>query len=178
MDSIVTMFHECIVEKKTTLSSKKKLLTRRLEEALVLFVNLNDKTFNLEGGAFDLPGRVRVIIRMHATNFLWITKREMCHDITEGGTRVKSIGKYAFKTDMVQLREEQGMRKSGKESMYYITGWLLRAALKAAKQRDIAVREQLHVLVENASLSKVSALEKRNIPTAKVETVEQFGGLR
>ena len=177
MDSIITIVHECIVKKKTALPSKQKLLTRSLEDALVLFVNINYKSFNLEEGAFDLPGRVRGIIRLHATNFLRITKREMCHDITEGGTRVKSVVKYAFETDMVQLREEQCMRESSKESLYYITGWLLRASLKAAKQREMVVREQLHVLVENASLSKETALEKNNLPTAKVERVEQFGGL-
>ena len=40
------------------------------------------------------------------------------------------------------------------------------------------MREQLHVLVENASLSKETALKKKNLPTAKVDRVENFGGLR
>jgi len=69
------------------------------------------------------------------------------------------------------------MRKSARESLYYITGWLLRASLKAAKQREKNIREQLNVLVSKSSFSRKTALENRNLPTAKVERVENFGGL-
>jgi len=60
----------------------------------------------------------------------------MCHDITAGGTQVRLIVRYVFKTDLNQLRENGDMQQSSKEGLYYITGWLLRAALKAANRRE------------------------------------------
>lgn len=61
--------------------------------------------------------------------------------------------------------------------MYYITGWLLRASLKIAKQWARLVRGQLDWLVSKATYSREIALEDENLPTAKVEVVERFGGL-
>ena len=50
-------------------------------------------------------------------------------------------------------------------------------SLKAAKQRDTVVREQLNTLVLTLTLPKEVALSNNNVPTMKVERVEQFGVL-
>jgi len=136
VDDVVRIVHECLVAKKSSLASKQKVLTRRVEELLVLFVKSNCGEFRLEG-ALDLPGHLRDVIRLHAANFVRISKREMCHDITAGGTEVKSIVRYAFQMDMIQLRDMGQMRQSSREGLYYITGWLLRVALKGyEKERE------------------------------------------
>ena len=176
LDSIMECVHDSLVTKKSSLASKKKAITKRLEEVLVIFVDSNYKSFE-EEALYDLPGHMRGVIRLHASNFLRITKREMCHNISDGGKKVKSIVKYAFETSMHDISVQNDMRDSGRESLYYITGWLLRASLKAAKQRDKDVREQLNTLVSKSSYSRETALENSNIPTAKVELVERFGGL-
>lgn len=85
--------------------------------------------------------------------------------------------KDAFESGAELLRKRQNMRQSGRESLCYIYGWLLRALLKAAKQQEKEFREQLHVLVARATFSREVAIKDRNIPTAKVERVELFGGL-
>ena len=90
---------------------------------------------------------------------------------------MKRIVKRAFVIDLAIIREEQNIQQSGRESLYYITGWLLRAALKAAKRREEQVREQLNMLVSKASYSREKAVEHSDLPTAKVERVELFGGL-
>ena len=141
---IIKILQECIVKKKTALPSKQKLLTQRLEEALVTFVDLNYKAFNLEVGAFDLPGHVKGVICYNPTNFPRIMKQEMCYNITERGTRLRLLSR----TDILQIREEQRIHVLSKETLYYISGWLLHTALKAAKLREKDVKEQLHVLEE------------------------------
>lgn len=178
VDAIVKIVHECITAKKSVLATRQKLLTRRMEEILVHFVESNCAKVKVElVGLYDLPGHLIGVLRLHATNFIRISKREMCHNITAGGTQVKEIIRYAFVTDMVQLRDMGNMRESSMESLYYITGWLLRAALKAAKQREKVVRDQLLVLVANASYTRELAVKDNSLPTAKVERVENFGGL-
>ena len=104
VDDIVRIVHEYLVTKKSSLASKQKVLAQRVEELLVLFVKSNCGEFRLEG-ALDLPGHLRSVICLHATNFVRIAKREMCHDFTAGGTEVKSIVRYEFQTDMIQLRD-------------------------------------------------------------------------
>ena len=178
LESVITIVHECKAQNKHSLAAKQKLLTRRLEKVLVDFVESKHNEFNLEMGVFDLPQRVRGVVRLHASNFLRITKQEMCNNITGGGKKVQSIVKNAFSIGIDKIREENDMRNSGQETLYYVTGWLLHAALKAAKQREKEIREQLLVLVENASLAKDIAVGNDNLPTNKVEGVEQFGGLK
>ena len=98
------------MKKKSLLAVKQKVRTRRLEEVFVLIVDSNYLELNLEGGAFDLPGHNMGVFFMHATNFLRITKREMCHDIIEGETRLKTIVQHAFETDMIQLKGEESVQ--------------------------------------------------------------------
>ena len=176
LDSIVTTVQACLVRKKSLLANKQKALTRSIEEVLVSFVESKYGKFSLVGRV-DLPGHLKGVIRLHATTFIRITKREMCHDITGGGTKVRCIVRHAFETGITDLTNEGAMRLSGRESLYYIAGWLLRAALKASKQREKDVKEQLRVLVTNASFTKELAIVDNNLPTAKVDRVEKFGGL-
>ena len=176
-DNAIKTIHACLATKKHALAAKQKVLTRCFEKLIVEFVDSNHSAFELVG-QHDLPGHLRGVLRLHATSFLRILRREMCHRIVEGGTRIRLIVKEAFGTDIIQLRDKVVMRKSGRESLYYITGWLLGAALKAAKRREADVKEQLNMLVVKASSSREVAIEYNNLPTAKVERVEQFGGLR
>ena len=117
------------------------------------------------------------IVRLHASNVLRITKRLMCNDISEGGRRISVIVKNAFEFGMDELRACLPMQQSSKEILYYIAGWLLRAAIKAAKLREKNVREQLNFLVAKSSCTREEAVGTTTLPTAKVEKVELFGGL-
>ena len=176
VDNIVSAVHACITTKKSALANKQKVLTRQIEEVLVEFVDSHYSDFELIVLA-DLPGHLKGVIRLHTTNFIRIIKREMCHDITTGSTKLKSIVRHAFETKLSELMSEGIMRLSGRESLYYITGWLLRAALKAAKRREKEVKEQLRVLVVNGSSTRELAVDNNDLPTMKVEQVEKFGGL-
>ena len=60
-------------------------------------------------GPLDLPGHLRGVIRLHATNFIQITKQEMCHDITSG-IQVKAILRHNFQADILQLTGIEQMR--------------------------------------------------------------------
>ena len=133
LDNIVTTVYDCLVTKKSMLATKQKVLTRRLEEVLVSFVDDNHGDFKASAES-RLPGYMRGVIRLHATNFIRVTKRKMCHNITDGGSQVRVIVRYAFETDLDTLWGEDRIRQSGRESIYYITGWLLRVALKVAKR--------------------------------------------
>ena len=108
LDDIVTTVYDCLVTKKSMLASKQKVLTRRLEEVLVSFVDGNHGVFG-SSSDIQLPGYMRGVIRLHATNFIRITKREMCHNITDGGTQVRAIVRYAFETDLNSLWGEDSM---------------------------------------------------------------------
>ena len=60
-----------------------------------------------------------------------------------------------------------------------IAGWLLRASSKAAKRRDKSIADQLESLVLKSTLIKAQdVISNPNIPSANVEMVEQFGGLK
>ena len=78
----------------------------------------------------------------------------MCNNMTDGGKAIKSIVKHGFETCINDLREQRNIRDSSQERIYYITGWILRASLKAAKIGKKAVREQLNVLVLNSYFSR------------------------
>jgi ribosomal protein L12E/L44/L45/RPP1/RPP2 len=180
MENIVQAVRDCLVTKKSTLTRKQKVLTKQLEDHLVIFVNTHYVSFESEASndLCRLRGHWKGVLRLHATNFLRIVKQEMCHDMTTGGKRVKEIVKFAFGNQIVDVRRDLNMRLSGKEGLYYIAGWLLRASIKAAKKREKNVAEQLNVLVSKSSSMKDAALMNNNLPTAKVEMVERFGGLR
>ena len=180
MENIVQAVHDWLVTTKSALSRKQKILTKQLEELLISFVNTHYKSFETEASneLYRLQGHWKGVLRMHATNFLRIVKQDMCHDMTTGGNRVKEVVKYAFGSSIDDIRGDLKMRQSGKEGLYYIAGWLLRASIKAAKRREQNVADQLNVLESKSSLKREMALENANLPTAKVEMVERFGGLQ
>ena len=67
VDDIVRIVHECLVTKKSSLASKQKVLTRRVDELLVLFLKSNCGEFRLER-ALNFPGYLKGIVRLHTTN--------------------------------------------------------------------------------------------------------------
>ena len=85
LDSVMRCVSECLVAKKTMLASKQKTLSKRLEEVLGTFVDANYTTFEVEKSEHHLPFHMKGVFHFHATNFVRITKREMCHNVTDGG---------------------------------------------------------------------------------------------
>ena len=69
--------------KRTSLTINQKLLTKHLDEVLVSFVESEHSSFK-SGHQNHLPGHMKGLIRLHATNFIQILKREMCHNIAKG----------------------------------------------------------------------------------------------
>ena len=136
-----------LVTKKSLLVNKQKMHSRRVEEAHVSFMDANYLSFKVEGLPYHLPGHMKGIFRLHSTNFVCLTKWEMCHNLMNGGKAIKVIVKRVFEVDSVVLREKQKIRQSGRESLYYITGWLISVVMNAAKRRDKLVKEQLFILV-------------------------------
>lgn len=116
LDSIVGCIHDCVAEEKTALASKQKLLTKRLEEVLVSFVESEYSSFKSDDQN-HLPGHMKGLIRLHATDFIRIMKREMCHNMTVGEEAVRSIIKHVFVTWLDDLRKEKVMRDSSRESL-------------------------------------------------------------
>ena len=78
---------------------------------------------------------------------------------------------------MLLLRDETSMKQSSSKGVYCITGWLLCTVLKAAKQRAKTVKEQLCVLAADDSFSRDTVIDNNNLPTVKVDMVENVGGL-
>ena len=74
---------KCLAKNKSSLFSKQKTLTKKLEGILVSFVDSNHKEFEV-GVLFDLPVYVKGLIRLHASNILWMIKCEMCNNVSEG----------------------------------------------------------------------------------------------
>ena len=84
LGSTVQIVVDCLVKKKSSLSSKQKALTERLEEIIILFIDMYYKHF--EAGAwYDLQDHVRDLIRVHALNVLHIIKQEICNNGTDRG---------------------------------------------------------------------------------------------
>ena len=179
MDAIVNSVREqCLATKKSNLPFRKKTLTNKLNELLSNFVSDHLDSFSDQGtDNCALPNHWKAVLRSHASNFLRTTKREMCNNLSEGFHQIKEIVHNAFTSDIVKLREEMKMQQSSKETLYYIAGWLLRASSKAAKRRDRSIADQLEAIVLKSTLIKADATSNPNIPSAKVEMVEQFGGL-
>ena len=70
---------------------------------------------------------------MHVTNFIHLTKRDMCHNVTIDGKKVRKIVRHGLGVGISDTADKGEMRISDCESLYYIIGWLLHAALKAVK---------------------------------------------
>ena len=146
--------------------------TKRLDDVLVGFVDMHHQDFDVVDTPFNLPGHLKCIICLHTSNIMRIIKQEMCNNVTEDGRKVKSLLKNAFKSSVNLIRQRHSMNKVGRESLYYISDWLLRAAIKAAKQRENCVRDKLFVLVVNLLLARELVIDNRNLSMAKVEKVE------
>ena len=57
-------------------------------------------------GPVDLPGHLKGVIRLHVTNFIRIMKREMCHDVTSGGIKVRKVVTHGFEADISDVVDE------------------------------------------------------------------------
>ena len=76
----------------------------------------------MEDSSTHLPGHIKDLLRLHASNFVQITKREMCNSMTYGGKTVMTVIRYVFQSSIDDMREEQNMWDSSRESLYYIAG--------------------------------------------------------
>lgn len=120
--------NDYLVTKKSSLTSKEKALTRYLEDIIVAFVKSNYKSFEVEVSLCHLLRHMKGLFRLHTSKCLRIMKREMCHNVTDGGKVVKAIVNLVFEMDFVVLRDEQCMQQSGSESLLYGTGFAETAA--------------------------------------------------
>ena len=122
VDNVIKYIYDCLAKKKTALASKQKVLNEQLEGVLVAFVESSHRAFKVEDSSTHLPGHIKDLLRLHASNFVQITKREMCNSMTYGGKTVMTVIRYVFQSSIDDMREEQNMWDSSRESLYYIAG--------------------------------------------------------
>jgi hypothetical protein len=126
---------------------------------------------------YRLPNHFVAIAQLCALHFTNIVILEMNHGISEGSNKIASVVKDAVSWEMKDIKV-MFKTKRMEETLYYITGWLIHSISKGACGRKKDTRDVLKMISTNAKMSDKNKALLENLPTKKVEHVENFGGLK
>ena len=111
---------------------------------------------------------------------------QLCHEFIKTSralryspVHLKSLP--VFIKDVFSLDSEQVLARFDTialETLYYIAGWMIHAAKKAAPRRSINTRHCLVFFVNSATINDSDSNGMRGLPTGKVDRLIRFGGLK